>query len=53
VNASGFLIGEFNNRAKLGLLERPDIAAITTGPMGGAFAIVGGRGGEIVIFRLD
>jgi hypothetical protein len=52
-NASGFLIGEFNSRVKMGLIERSDIAAITTGPMAGAFAILGGRGGDVVIFRLD
>ena len=52
-NAGGFLIGEFNNRVKLGLIERADITAITTGPMAGAFAIVSGRTGEVVIFRLD
>ena len=52
-NASGFLIGEFNSRVKLGLTERADITAITTGPMAGAFAIISGRTGEVVIFGLD
>lgn len=52
-NASGFLIREFNNRAKLGLIERAQITAITSGPMAGAFAILGGRSNEVVIFRLD
>lgn len=52
-NANGFLIREFNSRVKLGLIERADIAAITTGPMAGAFAILGGRGCEVVNFRLD
>lgn len=52
-NANGFLLGEFNSRAKLGLITRSDIAAITSGPLAGAFAIVDGSGGEIVIFRLD
>lgn len=52
-NADGFLFREFNNRVKLGLLTRSDIAAITSGPLAGAFAIVDGSGGEIVIFRLD
>ena len=52
-DANGFLIREFNSRAKLGLIERSDITAITTGPLAGAFAILGGRGNEIVIFRLD
>ena len=52
-NTSGFLIFEFNSRVKLGLLSRVDIAAITTGPLAGAFAIIENRGGEVVIFRLD
>lgn len=52
-NADGFLFGEFNLRVKLGLITRNDIAAITTGPLAGAFAVVDGSGGEIVIFRLD
>jgi hypothetical protein len=52
-NGSGFLIFEFNSRVKLALLARVDIAAITTGPLAGSFAIVENRGGEVVIFRLD
>ena len=52
-NADGFLLGEFNNRVKLGLITRSDIAAITSGPMAGMFAIADGSGGEVVIFRLD
>jgi hypothetical protein len=51
-NADGFLFGEFNLRVKLGLITRNDIAAITSGPLAGAFAIVDGSGGEVVIFRL-
>jgi hypothetical protein len=51
-NANGFLLGEFNSRAKLGLITRSDIAAITSGPLAGAFAIADGSGGEVVIFRL-
>jgi hypothetical protein len=52
-NADGFLLGEFNSRVKFGLVTRSDIAAITSGPMAGMFAIADGSGGEIVIFRLD
>ena len=52
-NADGFLLGEFNSRVKFGLITRSDIAAITSGPLAGAFAIVDGSGGEVVIFRLD
>jgi hypothetical protein len=52
-NADGFLLGEFNNRVKLGLITRSDLAAITSGPLAGAFAITDGSGGEVVIFRLD
>jgi hypothetical protein len=52
-NADGFLLGEFNSRVKFGLITRSDIAAITSGPLAGAFAIADGSGGEIVIFRLD
>ena len=52
-NANGFLFGEFNLRVKLGLITRNDIAAITSGPLAGAFAITDSSGGEIVIFRLD
>ena len=52
-NGNGFLLGEFNSRAKFGLVTRSDIAAITSGPLAGSFAIADGSGGEIVIFRLD
>ena len=52
-NADGFLLGEFNSRVKFGLITRSDIAAITSGPLAGAFAIADGSGGEIVIFRRD
>jgi hypothetical protein len=52
-NANGFVLGEFNVRVKLGLMTRNDIAAITSGPLAGAFAITDSPGGEIVIFRLD
>jgi len=52
-NANGVLFGEFNTRVRLSLLNRNDIAAITTGPQAGAFAVVDSSGGEIVIFRLD
>lgn len=47
------LLGEFNSRVKLGLITRADVAAITSGPLAGAFAIVDGSGGEVVIFRLN
>ena len=52
-NGDGFLLGEFNNRVKFGLITRSDIAAITSGPLAGAFAIADGSGGEVLIFRLD
>jgi hypothetical protein len=52
-NADGFLLREFNSRVKFGLITSSDIAAITSGPLAGAFAISDGSGGEIVIFRLD
>jgi hypothetical protein len=52
-NANGLLLGEFNIRVKLGLLNRNDITAITTGPQAGAFAVIDSLAGEIVIFRLD
>ena len=52
-NPNGSLFGEFNNRVKLGLTTRNDLAAITSGPLAGAFAVVDSSGGEIVIFRLD
>lgn len=52
-NANGVLLGEFNIRVKLGLLNRSDITAITTGPQAGGFAVVDSGAGEIVIFRLD
>ena len=51
--ADGALFGEFNSRVKLGLITRNDLAAITSGPLAGAFATVDRDGGEIVIFRLD
>ena len=52
-NPDGFLLGEFNNRVKLGLITPRDVAAITSGPLAGAFAVIDGSGGEVVIFRLD
>jgi len=52
-NADGFLLGEFNSRVKFGLITRSDLAAITSGPLAGAFAITDGATGELVIFRLD
>jgi hypothetical protein len=52
-DANGFLFGEFNLRVKLGLITRHDIAAITSGPLAGAFAITDSSGGEIVVFRLN
>lgn len=51
-NGDGFLLGEFNSRVKFGLITRSDIAAITSGPLAGAFAVTDGSGGEVVIFRL-
>ena len=52
-NSQGFLFREFNTRAKLGLITRGDVTAITTGQLAGAFAVVDGSGGEVVIFRLN
>ena len=52
-NANMFPLGEFNSRVKLGLITRNDVAAITSGPDAGAFAIVDANGGEVVIFRLN
>ncbi|HKR11386.1 MAG TPA: hypothetical protein VJT15_04975 [Pyrinomonadaceae bacterium] len=52
-DANGALFGEFNIRVKLGLITANDIAAITSGPLAGAFAIADGYGGEVVIFRLN
>ena len=51
--ANGTLFGEFNVRVKFGLITRNDVAAITSGPNAGAFAIVDSSGGEVVIFRLN
>jgi hypothetical protein len=47
------LYGEFNVRVKFGLITRNDVAAITSGPHAGAFAILDANGGEVVIFRLN
>jgi hypothetical protein len=52
-NSQGFLFREFNTRVKFGLITRGDVTAITTGPLAGAFAVVDGSGGEVVIFRLN
>jgi hypothetical protein len=52
-DANGNLFREFNVRVKLGLLTRNDVTTITTGPLAGAFALVDGSGGGVVIFRLD
>jgi hypothetical protein len=46
-------LGEFNSRVKFGLMTRNDVAAITSGPDAGAFAIADSNGGEVVIFRLN
>ena len=51
--ADGVLRGEFNSRVKFGLITRNDVAAITSGPLAGAFAMVDSSGGEVVIFRLN
>ena len=51
--ANGTVLREFNSRVKFGLITRNDVAAITSGPLAGAFAIVDGNGGEVVIFRLN
>jgi hypothetical protein len=50
---NGTVYGEFNVRVKLGLITRNDVAAITSGPLAGSFAIVDASGGEVVIFRLN
>jgi hypothetical protein len=50
---NGVLYREFNSRVKFGLITRNDVAAITSGPFAGMFAIVDANGGEVVIFRLD
>lgn len=52
-DSAGLPFREFNGRVKLGLLSRTDIAAITTGPLTGAFAVIDRTAGEVVIFRLD
>jgi hypothetical protein len=49
----GVLFGEFNSRVKFGLISRNDVAAITSGPLAGAFAMVDSSGGEVVIFRMN
>jgi hypothetical protein len=49
----GVPFGEFNSRVKFGLITRNDIAAITSGPFAGYFAIIDANGGQIVIFRMD
>lgn len=49
----GIAYREFNSRVKFGLITRNDIAAITSGPLAGAFALVDSNGGEVVIFRLN
>lgn len=46
-------LGEFNSRVKLGLINSAEIAAITSGPLAGAFAVLDANGGEIDILRLD
>ena len=52
-NPDGFSFGEFNSRVKFGLITRNDVAAITSGPNAGAFAIIDANGGEVVIFRFN
>jgi hypothetical protein len=52
-SANGIPFGEFNIRVKFGLITRNDVAAISSGPDAGAFAIVDSNGGEVVIFRLN
>ena len=52
-NPDGIPFGEFNVRVKFGLITRNDVAAITSGPDAGAFAIIDANGGEVVIFRLN
>lgn len=52
-NLDGSLLREFNSRVKLGVLTPTDLAAITSGPLAGSFAVLDGNGGEVVIFRLN
>lgn len=52
-DSNGVLFGEFNMRAKLGLIDKHDITAITTGPLAGSFAVVVATTGECLIFKLD
>lgn len=49
----GTAVGEFDPEPTLGLLYPTAVAAITTGSLAGAFAMLDHSAGELVIFRLN
>ncbi len=52
-DADGNLVGEFDYRAELGVVEPSGLTAIGSGRWAGAFAIVDDGASELVLFRLN
>lgn len=50
---NGNLLGEFNYRDKLNVLQAVDVAFISTGPQAGAFSLVDTNSSELIVFRLN
>ncbi len=52
VDFNGNLRAQFDYRGTLAVVTAEDVAAITTGPLAGAFSLVSSDTSEIVVFRL-
>jgi hypothetical protein len=49
----GSLVGDFNTRKSLGVLNPGDVAEITSGPEAGALSIIDRSSSELVVFSMD
>jgi hypothetical protein len=49
----GSLVGDFNTRKSLGVLNPGDVAEITSGPEAGALSIIDRSSNELVVFSMD
>jgi hypothetical protein len=49
----GALVGDFNTRKSLGVLNPGDVAEITSGPDAGALSIIDRSSNELVVFSMD
>jgi hypothetical protein len=49
----GSLVGDFNTRKSLGVLNPGDVAEITSGPEAGSLSIIDRSSNELVVFSMD